>query len=83
MAEDRTLDDASTTGLSTDDIKPNIYEGGFKTWECAVDLAKYLATQSEYLTRMLTCRCTVVEVGLLIHPVVVCSTMSYRFDRRD
>ncbi|CAO1606306.1 hypothetical protein XANCAGTX0491_009805 [Xanthoria calcicola] len=63
MAEDRTLDDASTTGLSTDDIKPNIYEGGFKTWECAVDLAKYLATQSEYLTRMLTCRCTVVELG--------------------
>lgn len=71
MAEDSTLDDASATGLSTDDIKPNVYEGGFKTWECAVDLAKYLATQSGYLSRMLTCPCTIVEVGLLIHPVVV------------
>lgn len=30
-----------------DDIKPGLYEGGFKTWECAVDLANYLAGQSE------------------------------------
>lgn len=71
MAEDSTLDDASATGLSTDDIKPNVYEGGFKTWECAVDLAKYLATKSDYLSRILTSPCTIVEVGLLIHPVVV------------
>ena len=71
MAEDSILDDASATGLSTDDIKPNIYEGGFKTWECSVDLAKYLATQSEYLTRMLTSPCTIVEVGFLHYPVVV------------
>ena len=33
----------SLTGLSTDDIKPKIYEGGFKTWECSFDLARYLA----------------------------------------
>lgn len=30
-----------------DDLKPGLYEGGFKTWECAVDLANYLAGQSE------------------------------------
>lgn len=30
-----------------DDIKPGLYEGGFKTWECAVDLAAYLAGKSE------------------------------------
>ncbi len=71
MAEDSILDDASATGLSTDDIKPHIYEGGFKTWECAVDLAKYLATKSDYLSRMLTCPFTIVEVGLVHHPVVV------------
>lgn len=29
-------------GLSTEDLQPRIYEGGFKTWECAVDLAEYL-----------------------------------------
>ncbi|CAL8582781.1 hypothetical protein XPA_008425 [Xanthoria parietina] len=63
MAEDSILDDASATGLSTDDIKPHIYEGGFKTWECAVDLAKYLATKSDYLSRMLTCPFTIVELG--------------------
>ena len=29
-------------GLSSDDITPRVYEGGFKTWECCVDLAQYL-----------------------------------------
>ncbi|KAL9129771.1 MAG: hypothetical protein Q9217_001883 [Psora testacea] len=44
MAEDvqTGMDEMSVPGLSADDIMPNIYEGGFKTWECAVDLAKYL-----------------------------------------
>ncbi|KAH8433649.1 protein-histidine N-methyltransferase [Aspergillus melleus] len=27
-------------GLEKGDIKPQFYEGGFKTWECALDLAK-------------------------------------------
>lgn len=26
------------------DLRPGIYEGGFKTWECGVDLASYLAS---------------------------------------
>ncbi|KAL8757097.1 MAG: hypothetical protein Q9199_002459 [Rusavskia elegans] len=63
MAEDTALDDSSAAGLSTDDIKPNVYEGGFKTWECSLDLAKYLATQSEFLSQMLTSPCTIVELG--------------------
>ncbi|KAF4304832.1 hypothetical protein GTA08_BOTSDO14220 [Botryosphaeria dothidea] len=29
-------------GLDESDIRTNIYEGGFKTWECSVDLAKLL-----------------------------------------
>ena len=64
MAEDTALDDSSAAGLSMDDIKPNVYEGGFKTWECSVDLARYLATQSEYLLQMLTDPCTIVEVAI-------------------
>lgn len=32
-------------GLEEGDLKPNFYEGGFKTWECALDLARLLATQ--------------------------------------
>lgn len=29
---------------SGDDLRSRIYEGGFKTWECGVDLASYLAS---------------------------------------
>ncbi|KAK1139105.1 hypothetical protein N8T08_001291 [Aspergillus melleus] len=42
MAED-TVDHENEqliAGLEKGDIKPQFYEGGFKTWECALDLAK-------------------------------------------
>ena len=42
MAEEDGPDESVTAGLSVDDIKPKVYEGGFKTWECSIDLAKYL-----------------------------------------
>ena len=42
MAEDTSLGADLTVGLSSNDITPNIYEGGFKTWECSIDLARYL-----------------------------------------
>ena len=44
MAEDTHTapDGMSIPGLAMDDITPHIYEGGFKTWEGAVDLARYL-----------------------------------------
>lgn len=29
---------------SGDDLRARVYEGGFKTWECGVDLASYLAS---------------------------------------
>ncbi|KAL8893928.1 MAG: hypothetical protein Q9192_004785 [Flavoplaca navasiana] len=63
MAEDAALDDSSAAGLLMDDIKPNVYEGGFKTWECSVDLARYLANQSEYLSQTSSNPCTIVELG--------------------
>ena len=44
MAEDDSLSQSNpASGLSTDDITPNVYEGGFKTWECAMDLASHLS----------------------------------------
>lgn len=51
MAEDAQIDpaDSHIPGLSTDDIRPNVYEGGFKTWECAVDLAEYLLKRQSTL----------------------------------
>ncbi|PWY72507.1 hypothetical protein BO94DRAFT_246064 [Aspergillus sclerotioniger CBS 115572] len=44
MAEDTPDEDNEEliAGLEKGDIKPNFYEGGFKTWECAVDLARLL-----------------------------------------
>ena len=50
-------------GLSTDDITPKVYEGGFKTWECAVDLATFLASRDEILSRLLEQSCHVIELG--------------------
>ncbi len=49
MAEDTTFDSTAVAGLSADDITPNIYEGGFKTWECSLDLAKYLVQSQNAL----------------------------------
>ena len=44
MAEIDISDQSSpVVGLSTDDITPSIYEGGFKTWECALDLASHVS----------------------------------------
>lgn len=40
MAEEDDL--SSTSGLDETDIQTNVYEGGFKSWECSVDLAKLL-----------------------------------------
>ena len=44
MAEDGALSGNTPAGLSTDDIIPNVYEGGFKTWECSVDLSNYVCS---------------------------------------
>lgn len=43
MAEsdaDHNDNDELLSGLEKGDITPAVYEGGFKTWECALDLAK-------------------------------------------
>ena len=40
MAEDEEL--SATPGLDKTDIQTNVYEGGFKSWECSIDLAKLL-----------------------------------------
>ncbi|KAJ5127461.1 hypothetical protein N7448_008240 [Penicillium atrosanguineum] len=48
MAEDSAEHDNAEliAGLEEGDLKPNFYEGGFKTWECALDLAKLVASES-------------------------------------
>lgn len=47
MAEDDSLySSAKITGLDDADIRTNIYEGGFKSWECSYDLANFLLDRS-------------------------------------
>ncbi|PGH18476.1 hypothetical protein AJ80_04446 [Polytolypa hystricis UAMH7299] len=48
MAEDDTEHNENAeliSGLESGDLKPAVYEGGFKTWECAIDLAKLLVVE--------------------------------------
>ena len=62
MAEDAVLDGQNIVGLSADDIIPTVYEGGFKTWECSVDLAGFLASNKRYLGEEDKEDATVIEV---------------------
>ncbi|KAI9706201.1 MAG: hypothetical protein M1820_004962 [Bogoriella megaspora] len=69
MAEDDNPSTASTNptiaGLdSTTDIETNIYEGGFKTWECSLDLATLLLDRGPRKDLDDLCRVDhVVELG--------------------
>jgi protein-histidine N-methyltransferase len=45
MAEDDDDDSELIAGLEQGDLKPNFYEGGFKTWECSLDLADLLLSE--------------------------------------
>lgn len=54
MAEDDADDLASDNaeliaGLEQGDLKPNFYEGGFKTWECSLDLADILLASADII----------------------------------
>jgi protein-histidine N-methyltransferase len=42
MAEDEAANDETLTDIEDSDIRTGVYEGGFKTWECSVDLASIL-----------------------------------------
>lgn len=62
MAEDQSSG-REPIGLSDDDIEPYIYEGGFKTWECSIDLANYLAEKLAAEEKMMrTSALDIVEV---------------------
>ena len=67
MAEDSDVDvtDGTISGLSADDLKPNVYEGGFKIWECAVDLATFLLDEPSVLDRHKEA-INIIEVRLLL-----------------
>ncbi|KAH5009600.1 hypothetical protein HBH69_163160 [Parastagonospora nodorum] len=42
MTEDDNSNPHLLSGLDNSDLQTNIYEGGYKTWECSLDLCRYL-----------------------------------------
>lgn len=42
MAEDDGSQENVLAGLEDTDLQTNVYEGGYKTWECSLDLVKFL-----------------------------------------
>jgi protein-histidine N-methyltransferase len=42
MAEDDGSSATPLAGLDDSDVQTNVYEGGYKTWECSLDLARFL-----------------------------------------
>lgn len=42
MAEDDNSRANILAGLENTDLQTNVYEGGYKTWECSLDLARFL-----------------------------------------
>jgi protein-histidine N-methyltransferase len=42
MAEDDNTSSNPIAGLDDTDLQQNIYEGGYKTWECSLDLVRFL-----------------------------------------
>ena len=66
MAEDETFHHSGhIPGLSSDDVVPNVYEGGLKTWECSLDLAAFVASQAEEIPADCDENITVIEVSVI------------------
>lgn len=89
MAEDVDLTTASIAGLSADDIKPNIYEGGFKTWECSIDLANYLLSRTHGFSELASTSSNIIELGagtalpsLLLFQLLLSSPVTRKAPRR-
>ena len=66
MAEDEAGNDETLSDIEKSDIRTGVYEGGFKTWECSVDLASLLLDRGPRKDIDDLERCSgVVEVSLL------------------
>ncbi|ORY76825.1 hypothetical protein LY90DRAFT_501696 [Neocallimastix californiae] len=70
----------ATAVLQQTDIIPGVYEGGLKTWECSVDLVKYLSDlqNSEFENK------SILELGCgSALPGVYCLTRGANVDFQD
>jgi hypothetical protein len=71
MAEDEAANDETLKDLHKSDIRTGVYEGGFKTWECSVDLASILLDRGPRKDIDELVRCDqIVEVSLSYSPTL-------------
>ncbi|KAK4992091.1 Histidine protein methyltransferase 1 [Elasticomyces elasticus] len=64
MAEDDTSNESTLQDLEKSDIRSNVYEGGFKTWECSMDLASLLLDRGPRKDIDELCKCdNIIEVS--------------------
>ena len=64
MAEDEPDAETLIQNLNKSDLRTNVYEGGFKTWECSLDLARLLLDRGPRKDLDDLCRVDhVIEVG--------------------
>jgi protein-histidine N-methyltransferase len=64
MAEDEAANDETLNDIEDSDIRTGVYEGGFKTWECSIDLASILLDRGPRKDIDELVRCDqIVEVG--------------------
>lgn len=68
MSEDEASNEETLKDIGKSDIRTGIYEGGFKTWECSVDLASLLLDRGPRKDIDELIRCDqVVEACLSLH----------------
>ena len=69
MAEDEAANDETLNDIEDSDIRTGVYEGGFKTWECSVDLASILLDRGprKDIDELFKCD-QIVEVYLTVSP---------------
>jgi len=64
MAEDEPDAETLIQSLDKSDLQAKVYEGGFKTWECSMDLARLLLDRGPRKDLDDLCRVDhVIEVG--------------------
>lgn len=64
LLQEDSVNDGLTDQLETSDLQSGVYEGGFKTWECSLDLASLLLDRGPRKDIDELVRCDqIIEVG--------------------
>ncbi|KAG4306392.1 hypothetical protein PORY_000380, partial [Pneumocystis oryctolagi] len=70
---------------SNSDILPYIYEGGYKTWECSYDLARYLLNSPSKYNKILELGCgsALPSIALFVQTLLCSKNQAVKFTFQD